>query len=67
MSCRSCSSEQSGAVWFGDHHPFLRTQESRHADRDVFPKILVCLECGVTEFTVPELRLLGKGQEFTAA
>jgi hypothetical protein len=35
----------------------------------VFPKILVCLECGVTEFTVPEpqLRLLVKGQKFTAA
>ena len=30
----------------------------------VFPQLAVCLNCGTTEFVVPEreLRLLGKGQ-----
>jgi hypothetical protein len=36
----------------------------------VFPKIMVCLDCGLTEFTIPEaeLRLLGEcGAASTAA
>jgi hypothetical protein len=35
----------------------------------LFPKITVCLQCGVAEFTVPEgeIRLLKEGREASAA
>ena len=57
MSCKSClSAHQSnlnGEVAI--HVPGLKGLEKPVVF--VFPKLLVCLDCGVTEFTVPEREL----------
>jgi hypothetical protein len=69
MSCRSCSSNSQAE--FGSeimiHFPGLRNLDKPAVM--VFPKILVCLDCGVTEFTIPEseLRLLECGAASKAA
>jgi hypothetical protein len=61
MSCRSCSSsnQQQVASEISIHLPGdLKTPAVL-----VFPNLLVCLDCGFTEFTNPEgeLRLLKAG------
>jgi hypothetical protein len=61
MACRSCRSnkqEEYGAE-INIHLPRDRDQ----AAVLVYPKLVVCLDCGFTEFTLPEteLRLLGEG------
>jgi len=70
MSCKSCGSEnhaQYGAE-INIHYQGLE-----NADKPAvlaFPKLTVCLDCGFTEFTIPEaeLRLLGEsGAASTAA
>jgi hypothetical protein len=70
MSCRSCGSNIQED--FGSeiiiHHSGLKNLDKPTVM--VFPKIAVCLACGVVaEFTIPEteLRLLGKGKKVTAA
>jgi hypothetical protein len=69
MSCRSCSS--SNQAPFGSeiiiHFSGLKNLDTPAVM--VFPKIAVCLDCGVTEFTIPEteLRLLGKGGKVKVA
>jgi len=69
MSCRSCSSNNQ--TEFGSeiiiHFSGLKNLDEPTVM--VFPKIAVCLDCGVTEFTIPEteLRLLGKGEKVAAA
>jgi hypothetical protein len=60
MSCRSCSSNNQ--TEFGSeiiiHFSGLKNLDEPTVM--VFPKIAVCLDCGVTEFTIPaaELRQL---------
>jgi hypothetical protein len=62
MSCRACTSNSQ--TQFGSeiiiHFSGLKNLEKPTVM--VFPKIAVCLDCGVTEFTIPEaqLRLLGE-------
>jgi hypothetical protein len=63
MNCRSCSSanQQQFRSEINVHFPGLQ-----NLDRPTvfaFPKILVCLDCGFTEFLIPEneLRRLGEG------
>ena len=63
MACRSCRSENQ--TEFGAE---IDIQVPRRKDLDkpavlVFPKLVVCLDCGFTEFTIAEteLRLLGEG------
>jgi hypothetical protein len=68
MTCRLCGSNK---------HAEYDAEINVHLPRDqdkvavlVFPKLVVCLDCGVAEFTVPEaeLRQLGKrGAASTAA
>jgi hypothetical protein len=69
MSCRSCASniQQDYGSEIIIHHPGLKNLDKPTVM--VFPKIAVCLDCGVTEFTIPEteLRLLAKGGKDTAA
>jgi hypothetical protein len=69
MLCRSCASniQQDFGSEIIIHHPGLKNLDKPTVM--VFPKIAVCLDCGVTEFTIPEteLRLLGKGRKVTAA
>lgn len=63
MSCRGCKSSRQSS--FGSevaiHFPGLKGLNKPIVW--VFPKLLVCLDCGLTEFIVPEseLRALGQG------
>jgi hypothetical protein len=69
MSCKSCQS-QSQREFNGEiaiHFPGLKG-----LDKPIvwtFPKLAVCLECGFTEFTVPERELcvLVKGEAVEGA
>jgi len=58
MACRSCGS--GNQTEFGAeiciHFPGLKNLEKPAVM--VFPKLLVCLECGFTQFTLPETELL---------
>jgi hypothetical protein len=60
MACRSCGAEDQ--TEFGAeiniHFPGLRNLDKPAVM--VFPKLVVCLDCGFTQFTLPEteLRLL---------
>jgi hypothetical protein len=63
MKCKSCSSENQRRFnsEINVHLPGLK-----NLDRPpvfVFPKLLVCLDCGFAEFAIPEaeLHLLGQG------
>jgi hypothetical protein len=57
MSCKSCHSDNhrefDGEV--GIHFPELKGLNKPLVG--VFPKLLVCLNCGFTEFVVPETEL----------
>jgi hypothetical protein len=57
MSCKSCQSEQqrnlNGEIAI--HFPGLRGLDQPIVW--VFPKILVCLDCGFTEFSIGEAEL----------
>ena len=58
MSCKSCQS-QSQRNFNGEiaiHFPGLKDLDKPIVW--VFPKLLVCLDCGFTEFLVPETELL---------
>jgi len=54
MACKSCQSENLRRL-FGElaiHFPGLGGLHKPIVW--VFPKLLVCLDCGLTEFTIPE-------------
>jgi hypothetical protein len=57
MSCKSCLSEHQSNLKgeVAIHFPGLKGLEKPIVW--VFPKLLICLECGVTEFSVPEREL----------
>jgi len=63
MACKSCGSEKQ--TEFGAemniHYPGLKGLDKPVVW--VFPKVLVCFDCGLTLFTTPEaeLRALEKG------
>jgi hypothetical protein len=70
MSCKSCQSQKqrnlNGEI--GIHFPGLKGLDKPIVW--VFPKLLVCLDCGFTEFAIPEteLRLLAEAEgDSTAA
>jgi hypothetical protein len=57
VMCRSC--ESSNQTQFGSEI-IIHFSGLKNLDKPsvmVFPKILVCLDCGVTEFTVPKAEL----------
>jgi hypothetical protein len=68
MTCRLCGSNNQA-----EYGAEINIHLPRGGDKAavlVFPKLIVCLDCGVAEFTVPEaeLRQLGKpGAASTAA
>jgi hypothetical protein len=67
MSCRSCSS--SNQQQFGSEiNIHLRWDLNKPAEL-IFPNLVVCLDCGFTELTIPEaeLRLLRQGGAQTMA
>jgi hypothetical protein len=60
MACRSCSSKNQA-----EYEAEINIHLPRDRDKAavlIFPKLVVCLDCGVAEFTIPEagLRLLGQ-------
>ncbi len=63
MSCKLCQSEQESNLTaeVAIHFPGLKGLNKPIVW--VFPKLLVCMNCGFTEFTVPEreLSVLVKG------
>ena len=63
MTCKSCSSENQRRF---DSELLVHFSGLKNLDRlpvFVFPKLLVCMDCGFTEFALPEpqLCLLGEG------
>ena len=68
MSCKSCKSENqsnfNGEIAI--HFPGLQGLDKPIVW--VFPKLLVCLDCGFTEFAIPEteLRQLAEGDSTAA-
>jgi hypothetical protein len=63
MPCKSCGSVNQSKFTgeIGIHSPGLQNLDKPVVW--VFPEIIVCLDCGASEFVVPdvELRLLAKG------
>jgi hypothetical protein len=57
MSCKSCQSQNHSNLnaEIAIHFPGLEGRDKPLVW--VFPKLLVCLECGFTEFVVPEAEL----------
>jgi hypothetical protein len=68
MSCKSCKSENQRNLdgEIGIHFPGRKGLDKPLVL--VFPKLVICLDCGFTEFAIPEteLRRLAK-DESTAA
>jgi hypothetical protein len=68
MACRSCGSNNRAE--YGAEVNIHLPKDQDKAAVLVFPKLVVCLDCGVAEFTIPEteLRLMGeRGAASTAA
>ena len=69
MSCKSCLSEHQSSLngEIAIHFPGLKGLDKPIVW--VYPKLLVCLNCGFTEFAIPEteLRVLTDGIGPTAA
>ncbi len=65
MSCRSCQSEKRGSFGSEINIHFPGIQGIHKPSIMVFPQLVVCLDCGLTEFDMPknELRLLGLNGE----
>jgi hypothetical protein len=65
MSCLLCGSgiQAEFAAEMVIHFPGLKNVDQPHVW--VFPKVLVCLDCGFSQFTVPEsgLALLAAGSK----
>jgi predicted nucleic-acid-binding Zn-ribbon protein len=68
VSCKSCQSKNQHYfdAEIAIHFPGLKGLNQPHVL--VFPQIVVCLDCGFTEFAIPEnlLRLLGKSDSANA-
>ena len=63
MPCKSCKSPNQSEFSAEMCIHFLGLKNIDKSVVWVFPKVVVCLDCGTAEFTVPEadLRLLAKG------
>ena len=57
MSCRSCASEKQTEFGAEINIHFPGRKGLDKAALLVFPKLVVCLDCGFTEFTIPENEL----------
>jgi hypothetical protein len=62
MNCKTCTSENQRTFGSEINVHFLGLKNLDKPSVFVFPKLLVCMDCGFTEFAIPEtdLRLLGK-------
>ncbi len=59
MSCKSCQSVQQSnfKAEIAIHFPGLKDLDKPHVL--IFPELLVCLDCGFTEFSIDETELQG--------
>ena len=57
MSCRSCTSENQKEFGSEINIHFPGRQGLDKAAVLVFPELVVCVDCGFTEFTLPEAEL----------
>jgi hypothetical protein len=68
MPCKSCGAENRGEfrAEIVIHFPGLKNIDKPVVC--VFPELVVCLDCGIAEFAVPEteLRLLARGDTAAA-
>jgi hypothetical protein len=67
MSCQSCQSEHQ-SYFNGEiaiHFPGLKGLDKPLVW--VFPRLLICLDCGFTEFVIPETELRQLASETAAA
>ncbi len=64
MPCKSCGSESLGEFTGEIAVHFRGLQNINAPTVFVFPELVVCLDCGHTEFVIPKgkLRLLAKGR-----
>jgi hypothetical protein len=67
MTCRSCSSDNQTKVdaEINIHFPGLKGLNQRSVL--VFPKLVICLDCGFTEYSMPETELQRLRDDRTAA
>ena len=69
MNCSLCgsSNQVEYPAEMAIHFPGRKNLDKSHAL--IFPKVLICLDCGFSRFTTPEtdLRVLGNGSASTAA
>jgi hypothetical protein len=63
MACRSCGAENQAKFASEVSVHVLGLENVNKPTVLVFPRLLVCMDCGFTELTLAEneLRLLGKG------
>ena len=66
MICKSCSSENQRRFTseINIHFPGLKNLDKPPVF--VFPKLLVCMDCGFTEFNIPETELQRLGKDTVA-
>lgn len=65
MTCRSCTSDNREKF---DSEIVVHFCGLKNLDKPpvfVFPKLLVCMDCGFTEFAIPETELLLLGKDVT--
>jgi hypothetical protein len=69
MSCRLCGSENQGTFYSEINVHFRELKNLTRRPILVFPKLVVCLDCGLTEFRIEEteLRRLAQGPEHQMA
>jgi hypothetical protein len=69
MTCKSCSSENQQKFSSEIIVHFAGLKNLNMPPVFVFPKLLVCLDCGFTEFVIPETEvcLLGEGSSAQGA
>jgi hypothetical protein len=58
MACKSCRSDNQSefVAEINIHFPGLKNLDKPSVL--VFPKVVVCVDCGFTEFLIPETKLL---------
>jgi hypothetical protein len=66
MSCRSCASENQTELGAEINVYFSGRKSLDKPAMLIFPKLVVCLDCGFTQFTFPEDQLRAVEQDDAA-
>ena len=65
MRCKSCTSENQRSFASGIAVHFSGLKNLDKPTLFLFPKLLVCMDCGFTEFAIPDTELLVLGKHPT--